>query len=353
MNEQHSERVEVVILDAATVFEAGETVYRYDLPGTGIVDGWAIAGAREQIQTLAGQSWPDVDVTVTADPSGTAVADEAVVILRRQLKAAGVHVTSESHPPTDEFMPPEKDLAEDYVPQAIPEPEPQVVNQGVRALDASVRPRARHAKVRQRRMPAVELEPFHAVIALVVVAVAGLALWTVGRDSNPQPVAADTAAVVSSPPPSAESTRPQPPAVTTRAVPTSRAPEPQELEAGGMSVELPEGFSAAEESGLVTATGRDPQLRVLLAADPLYSVPAQALFAEIRSQVDEDATLSNVEEEDDRLTYLERPGDESQVSWTTWVDKGHQMSVGCHTRAQPTTAHKAACRMAVESLEKN
>ena len=34
--------ITVTILDAATIFEGPETVYRYDLPGTGIVEGWAL-----------------------------------------------------------------------------------------------------------------------------------------------------------------------------------------------------------------------------------------------------------------------------------------------------------------------
>ena len=32
----------VTVLDAATIYEGPETVYRYDLPGTGIVDGLSL-----------------------------------------------------------------------------------------------------------------------------------------------------------------------------------------------------------------------------------------------------------------------------------------------------------------------
>ena len=37
-----AEPITVTILDAATIFEGPETVYRYDLPGTGIVEGLSL-----------------------------------------------------------------------------------------------------------------------------------------------------------------------------------------------------------------------------------------------------------------------------------------------------------------------
>src|SRR5699024_3736414 len=100
------------------------------------------------------------------------------------------------------------------------------------------------------------------------------------------------------------------------------------------------------------ATGQDPNLRIIMVMDPLYAVPVNALFAEIRAQIDTDETLSDPHEANGRLTYIERPGDDSEVKWTTWVDDGQQVSLGCHTRAEPSMAQRAACRMAAESIEK-
>ncbi|MGO1372811.1 MAG: type VII secretion-associated protein, partial [Corynebacterium casei] len=112
------------------------------------------------------------------------------------------------------------------------------------------------------------------------------------------------------------------------------------------------GFTHTEEEGLVTATGQDPNLRIIMAMDPLYAVPANALFAEVRAQIDSDETLSNPHEANGRLTYLEHPGDDSEVTWTTWVEDDQQVSLGCHTRKAPSMAQRAACRMASESIEK-
>ena len=68
--------ITVTILDAATIFEGPETVYRYDLPGTGIVEGWALGQVMDQISKMAGPSWPDVEACVVADSSGTDIAQE-------------------------------------------------------------------------------------------------------------------------------------------------------------------------------------------------------------------------------------------------------------------------------------
>ena len=37
----------ITVLDTATIFEGPESVYRYDLPGTAVVEGWALAGVIE------------------------------------------------------------------------------------------------------------------------------------------------------------------------------------------------------------------------------------------------------------------------------------------------------------------
>src|SRR5699024_12772329 len=74
------------------------------------------------------------------------------------------------------------------------------------------------------------------------------------------------------------------PAVTARAVTTpahspsesaSAAPSHQVIEAAGLRVLLPQAFTHTEDEGLVTATGQDPDLRILMVMDPLYAVPAK------------------------------------------------------------------------------
>ena len=82
----------ITVLDAATIYEGPETIYRYDLPGTGIVEGWALDAVLDQAEKVCGADWPEVSAEVVADPSGTDITDEAVSILRRQLTGAGATV---------------------------------------------------------------------------------------------------------------------------------------------------------------------------------------------------------------------------------------------------------------------
>mgnify|MGYP001086862412 FL=1 len=85
----------ITILDAATIYEGPETVYRYDLPGTGIGDGWALSPVVEQCSKICGPQWPEVTAEVIVDVSGTEISVEAAAILRRQLEVAGVLVASD------------------------------------------------------------------------------------------------------------------------------------------------------------------------------------------------------------------------------------------------------------------
>lgn len=66
----------ITVLETATIFEAEETIYRYDLPGTGIVEGWATAGVVEQAQSQL-PDWPDAEITIDADDDVVALLSEA------------------------------------------------------------------------------------------------------------------------------------------------------------------------------------------------------------------------------------------------------------------------------------
>src|SRR5699024_12870153 len=101
-----------------------------------------------------------------------------------------------------------------------------------------------------------------------------------------------------------------------------------------------------------TSTGQDPGLHRLMVRNDLYAAPANALFAEVREHIDSDKTLSDPHEANGRITYVEKPGDDSEVKWTTWVEDDQQISLGCHTRGEASMAQRAACRMAAESIER-
>lgn len=355
----------ITVLDAATIYEGPETIYRYDLPGTGIAEGWALEAVLDQAEKVCGAEWPDVSVDVVADPSGTDVSVEAVSILRRQLAGAGANVQE------PEPSPPSKSGADSSSLAAVRSEmsrQQEDTNEEKTLTTELSRPsrRGRSHRAAQPRWSALlgGIDPFYIAIAVMVVVVAGVSWWAVGRK--------DAAIAASTPDQAAESASASPGTPRTVTNPHSQArPEDSAEEAGtkesgstqlrpgqqaidveGMSLVLPQGFRTSVEDGLVTAAGEDPNLRILLAADPLFNVPVDALFAEIKEQIESDPALRDPVEESGRLTYTEDPGDSSRVTWMMWEDKGHQMSVGCHTKFEPNVVQKAACRMAAESLVK-
>ena len=327
--ESHTIDLTITVLDTATIFEGPESIYRYDLPGTAVVEGWALSGVMEQAQKLLPAQWPEVSIAVVADSSGGPMSHEAVKIIRRQLQVH--HGTL-------------VDRAPGAVGATYDEP-PQREQREPREETDIVRPALEEETLLSRLL---DNKGLMAIIAGVVVVVIML-VWLLLRGSGhqQQEALAGTVSIAATPGVTT-------PAVTTAAQtpPTSSsAPAHQSIEAGGLRVLLPEGFSHTEEDGLVTATGQDPNLRILMVMDPLYAVPANALFAEVRAQIDSDETLSDPHEANGRLSYIERPGDDSEVKWTTWVEDDQQISLGCHTREEPSMAQRAACRMASESIE--
>ena len=327
--ESHTIDLTITVLDTATIFEGPESIYRYDLPGTAVVEGWALSGVMEQAQKLLPAQWPEVSIAVVADSSGGPMSHEAVKITRRQLQVHNVTLV---------------DREPVAVGATYDEP-PQREQREPREETDIVRPALEEETLLSRLL---DNKGLMAIIAGVVVVVIML-VWLLLRGSGhqQQEALAGTVSIAATPGVTT-------PAVTTAAqTPTtsSSAPAHQSIEAGGLRVLLPEGFSHTEEDGLVTATGQDPNLRILMVMDPLYAVPANALFAEVRAQIDRDETLSDPHEANGRLSYIERPGDDSEVKWTTWVEDDQQISLGCHTREEPSMAQRAACRMASESIE--
>jgi type VII secretion-associated protein, rv3446c family len=379
--------ITVTVMDAATIFEGPETVYRYDLAGTGIVEGKALGHVMDQIAKIAGSAWPDVDVSVIADPSGTAVSREAVTILTRQLDVAGARVRQQDATPAPESTPAreaESAAGEAGAPSAVaaasaladaPESAPTAqmdISTGRTETTADPGTGARAEKGQgtgtrwadKLRGWIGAIDMFHVAIVVVILAVVGASWWAMGANASndeDEGEAGTTAGSASAA--SAADSVPKEESGDGGSDDNADAagdaggdgelnPGEKRLDIEGLSVVLPTGFQATVEEGLVTATGEDPDLRILLAADSLFNVPARALFDEIKAQVDKDPELRDVSEDAGRLHYIEDPGDGSVVEWTIWEDTGHHMSVGCHTRHNANAVQKAACRMATESLSK-
>ncbi|ERS55261.1 MULTISPECIES: type VII secretion-associated protein [Corynebacterium] len=378
--------ITVTVMDAATIFEGPETVYRYDLAGTGIVEGKALGHVMDQIAKIAGSAWPDVDVSVIADPSGTAVSREAVTILTRQLDVAGARVRQQEATPAPESTPAreaESAAGEAGAPLAVaaasaladaPESAPTAqmdISTGRTETTADPGTGARAEKGQgtgtrwadKLRGWIGAIDMFHVAIVVVILAVVGASWWAMGANAsdNEDGGEAGTAAGSATAASAADSVPKEESgggsdgnadAAGDAGGDGELNPGEKRLDIEGLSVVLPTGFQATVEEGLVTATGEDPDLRILLAADSLFNVPAKALFGEIKAQVDKDPELRDVSEDAGRLHYIEDPGDGSVVEWTIWEDTGHHMSVGCHTRHSANAVQKAACRMATESLSK-
>ena len=436
--------VTVTILDSATVVEGDDAVFRYDLPGSGIVEGWALSGVLEQIEKQAGPLWPNITVVLLAE--GGPVAQQAVDIIGRQLVVRGVELStatgaSQLQPPVptadgDDAAPPagstsasntsggaptsvssasdsapsSASSASDSAPSSasstgdiVPVVPPAAVRshghspadtvRAARPYPSSggrhrLRAEDKRQARRQRRMEAAQqadaagddipelssgLGPRRVVsrrgiggisqglypgmaagiaAAVVVLAAVVWALWPAGTSaahlastSGQSSLAASLSP--SAVPSSAVGVRPTTPSTTSAPPPSTTT-----LAMPGLRVTVPAGYSYSERNGLYTATGADPLLRLVFAADPLYDVPPELVIAELKNHIEQEQSLHSPQEISGKLHYVEEPGDGSSVQWATWVDGDTQLSVGCHSRAEQTLAHKAACRMATETLRR-
>ncbi|QGU03781.1 type VII secretion-associated protein [Corynebacterium comes] len=306
----------ITVLDSATIFEGPDTIYRYDLPGTGIIDGWALAAVIDQAKELCSLDWPDVEVIVDAD-------DPTTEVLTRTLLNKGVAAY------------PSEVLHE----TPLPEPAGEV---------AITRPTERSGRHRLR----AGIQPFQLLVGAVVVAILGLSWWVVGAQSGPTEEPTPPPVPTTSREVAAEAE------TETSATSTSRAPEPPQavLEHELLRIVAPAGFRLETRDDGLLATGEDPGLRIHLAADAVYSVPVAAVEGQIHAMIDADGTLHPLDPERAArglqiIRYRELPGDGSEVTWSTWIEHGHQLSVGCHTRESPTVPQEAACRMVIDSIE--
>lgn len=273
----------ITVLDTATIFEAEETIYRYDLPGTGITKGWAIDGVLEQAKNQL-PDWPDVEIIIDADT-------EIVDILSQALTGQAVTTIPTEADSTDLDLT-EPDLAESEELEPV-----------------------------ERRFQ-FQWKNIALYVAMVVVAgIIGVISWQ---------------AVGSSPP--VES------AVT------------EVHNYGVLDIELPTGFHL-EPTGAqsVTLTGADTNLRILVAADPLNDAPSEAVFTELTHMITNDPALTQAEAlntgHGKEIGYREHPVDGSEVWWTVWVDSGHMVSFGCHSKTgAPSLPQRATCRQIAQKI---
>lgn len=128
---------------------------------------------------------------------------------------------------------------------------------------------------------------------------------------------------------------------------------PAVLEGEGFLVAAPHGYrldSDDADPGMYVLTGRDPDLRIHIALDPLHGLEPHLVAEEMELVIAQDPTLERQPTVDGRIVYSEDPGDGSKVAWTTWFEADQQVSVGCHTRLGANVVQQAACRTVLDSL---
>ncbi|MDO5077054.1 type VII secretion-associated protein [Corynebacterium sp.] len=303
----------IVVLDTATVFEAEETTYRYDLTASLVAEDPAAAkSVVDQARDVLQERWQSAEVRIEAPAN-------VVSVLTAAFAGAGVLVKEDS---PDPVVPPRE-------PKRLNIPRPS-----------------------QPRSPAWFIPALGVVVCCV-----GVACWWGTRpdapvaqtsaESRPQANSRGGALVTGAEAPSAQPVANNPPELPG-----------VELAHGPLRVRLPEGFRLEQrEDGALSATGPDAELRILLAADPVYGVSSDAVYREVELMIERDPALEVEHGEGFRehavrtIDYRELPGDGSKVRWVTWVESDHQFSMGCHTRSEPTIPQLAACRMAAGTLQ--
>ncbi|QYH20229.1 type VII secretion-associated protein [Corynebacterium aquatimens] len=122
-------------------------------------------------------------------------------------------------------------------------------------------------------------------------------------------------------------------------------------ERDGVRVELPAGFTLEREGDMWRASGPVPDFRLHIAVDDLFTLPPETMAEHVRREVEADPQTEMVATDGFALTYLERPGDGSEVLWKTWPHGTHQIFLACQTRGVPTRVQQATCEMAMRSAE--
>ncbi|VEH04855.1 type VII secretion-associated protein, Rv3446c family [Corynebacterium kutscheri] len=333
-SDNDSPQLEIIILEAATIFEGSETVYRYDLPAQGIIDRWALSAVIEQAQQLL-PTWPSATVSISAPA-------DMYDLVAQMFMAKGVHICASQ---------PEKSTHSD---------------QSLSGLNKQVSRKIPQFPERKTRLTQW-FHPFYLVIFIVVLGVCVLSWWTISTTKPGLVARGSTSSSLSHDEQLAHSGAVASPSVTTAFdthVPNIKQEqsetilESQRLSFEGISVELPSGYELirrVETPRVITAYGRDPELRILMAIDSTKAAPAEAVYQEIEKQISEDPQLIVTHalelDRDARIvTYKEITPDGSAVLWASWVEGEDLFSVGCHTKTEATFAQRAACRAAANSL---
>ncbi|WP_218364459.1 type VII secretion-associated protein [Corynebacterium sp. TAE3-ERU30] len=345
-------RWEVSVTDALTIVVEATTAkahYFYDLGAAALSEPDQARRLVSELRDLTGSQWPQVEVIIDA-------AEEPGECLLEQCHTARVRAWRYGEPPpepaepTEPTAPAEVPAPNASAPRSATAPRPEPEDGPWPQPPQGVRRRSLQGGGIARLLERVNL--FSVAIVAVVLLVVGVSWWSTRQSLEPAPVrtVAEPEQSSSSPPPSDSAGE--------ETSTSAEAPREIVVERGPVRVRTPEGFEISDRGdSSFQLNGADPELRILISFDEVYSVSAAAVIAEIESMVAVDETLRTEAAvfrrhgQPAQTSYVEEPGDGSVVRWTAWVEQGTLISVGCHSRHQPSHAHTASCRMAVDSLE--
>lgn len=321
--------ITVTAMYAATIFEGEDNVYRYDLPLSAIQQGGAVADVVDQVRVMAAETWPNVNVLIDAPGQ----AGPALITAFQQSGASANYVDSLSNA--------------------------EGLDEGHQRSGGLVNPRPDANEVAGRAQHI--FHPFHAAIAIVVLAVCGISWWALDNAAVPetatpsQDFAAPSENFGEVAPPSVEPA-PSSEAQKGQDEPVKDGVEMVSITQGRTTIELPIGYEVTKvgESELVTLTGNDPDFRILMAANPMEE--GMLSLANISQRVANSSTFASRPDESfvggrNVVAYMENPSDGSTAHWYVWGEAGHQMSVGCHWRKEVSVERQSDCETAVRTLK--
>lgn len=396
------------------IADTEETIVRYDLPARGITEGWTVSAVLEQTQAMAVQDWPEVVVAVLADDRAVhedftrVLSKQGVNVLVDEPGATDQSAAADGQNDSDDagelFDADEPDHAGgaddidgvDGVDGTDDVDDPDGLGTGGLGtgglggaaaepvgVDAfadareGINQRAMHnrssggsfvhliaRKPRRRRHAKRGWRPSRVQCMLIAgVVIAGLSgWWLVDRYSGEHGTGHNTDAVLAQTADVGET-----PDAAEKAELSTENPVPEQLptmvhEHSGLRLVTPRGFTIGDSSqpGVLAASGEDPNLRIYVTSDQLHDDPAaevdiDAVFGDILDTVAASPDLQEGRREDEprqQVRYVENPGDQSRISWTSWVDGNQQLTVGCHSRFAFSQEQKHACELVRNSLER-
>ncbi|WP_075724807.1 type VII secretion-associated protein [Corynebacterium aquilae] len=365
----------ITVTDTATIISGKHTRYRYDLPQHAHQHHQAADAIIAELRAQNPTTWPDLCVTIDADPTTTATLSTA-------LTTHGITVTT-THTPTPPTSGGRHRLKTPDAP-TTPDADPQDTPPAARDRIATwrttrtkrapsrhrwrPRPTSRNASRNTKRNTSTPPRPTRTPTAdtirqaaartwpiigtaTIITIVVGFT-WIYGTRLHTTPTQNTTQKPTTS---TLKTTTPHP---------ATQQPHPQNnthIEGPHFAITAPAGFAlTATSPQSFTITNPDAGLRLLIDYENLDGAQPEEVHARLDQAITADPTLRWAPQpptfapanlpENDVLTYIENPADGTEVYWATWTTPTHHISLGCHVKNPAVTADTTRCAQAMTSF---